>query len=364
MLISELDTPVVLVDLGILEDNINRAAARARAMNVALRPHVKTHKIPAIALMQVEKGACGIAAQKLSEAAVMVEEGINDVFVPFPIVGKLKIDRLVSLMRRAHISVGLDSLPTAAALSERLVSEGLSLDVLIEIDTGLQRCGLPPGEPAVEFARILKTMPGIVIKGIFTHEGQVYLSRNPAEVGSAAVTAAEEMVRTAGMMRANAIGCEIVSVGSTPGANSAPGVRGITEMRPGIYVFNDATQIRLGVCGPERCALTVLTTVVSRPSPARVIIDAGSKTMSSDVSRADGTFGVVLGEPEMVFDRASEEHGIIRVNDRCRALEIGDQLRIIPNHVCTTVNMHDIAYGVRGEIVVCDWPITGRGKVQ
>jgi len=364
MHIDNLDTPALLIDLDIMEKNIKAMTEFAKKIGVNLRPHIKTHKIPEIAKKQVAAGAIGITAQKLSEAEVMIDAGLDNVLVPYPIVGEIKLTLLVKLKRKAIVITSVDSPEVAEMLSRKMEQEDLTHDVLIEVDTGLNRCGMPSGQAVVDFAMNISKLPRLRLRGIFTHEGQVYLSRSRDEVHEVGLKAGQAIVETAEMLKDKGFDIDIVSVGSTPAAEFTPSVKGVTEMRPGIYVFNDATQIRLGACLQEDCALTVLTTVVSRPSANRAIIDAGSKTMSSDASRQDGTYGIAKGYRGITFDRANEEHGILTLAEEAKDLKVGDRIEIIPNHVCTTVNMHDEAVGVRNGNVEVMWRIEARGKVK
>jgi D-serine deaminase-like pyridoxal phosphate-dependent protein len=361
---NDIDTPALLIDLDIMEKNIKAMSHFAERIGVDLRPHIKTHKIPEIAKMQIALGAVGITAQKLSEAQVMIDAGLDNVFVPYPIVGEAKLDLLVRLKKKANVMTGIDGIAVAGMLSGKMAEENLTHEVLIEVDTGLKRCGVLPGKETLDLAVAVSKLPRLKLAGIFTHEGHVYNSLDSGEAHDSATEAGHEMVSTAQMLRHEGIDIEIVSVGSTPGAAFTPRVKGVTEMRPGIYVFNDATQVRLGAATIEDCALTILTTVVSRPTANRAIVDAGSKTMSSDASKVDGTYGIARGLAGITFDRANEEHGILTLTGEAKNLRIGDRIEIIPNHVCTTVNMHDEACGVRNGTVEKIWRIEARGKVR
>jgi D-serine deaminase-like pyridoxal phosphate-dependent protein len=365
MTIADLDTPAVLIDLDKLEQNLQRMANFARAQGVHLRPHIKTHKIPEIAHLQLQHGAIGVTCQKLGEVEIMAANGINDILLTYEIVGEHKLNRLAALKRRASICTAVDSEEVMAPLAARMEKEGLQHEVLIEIDTGLNRCGVPPGEPALDLLQRLRQYPSLKLKGIFTHEGHVYRADTREELERRALKATEEMVRTAKLLCDHGFSCEVVSVGSTPSAMIVGIVRGITEIRPGNYVFCDRTQLKLGSCTMEQIAISVLATVISRPAPDRVIIDAGNKTMCTDNAADFGhTIGFIVGHPEWTFHYSSEEHGRITSKTGNIALEVGDRIRIIPNHACGTMNMHDEVYGVRDDVVGKIWKVAARGKVQ
>jgi D-serine deaminase-like pyridoxal phosphate-dependent protein len=365
MKLTDLDTPAVLIDLDKLEQNIHRMAAFAREHGVHLRPHIKTHKIPEIAHLQLQAGAVGVTCQKLGEAEIMAANGINDILMTYEIVGEHKLDRLVQLKRQANICTAVDSEEVIAPLAARMEKEGLQHEVLIEINTGLNRCGVLPGEPALALVQRLAQYSSLKLKGIFTHEGHVYSAGNREEIERRANKAAEEMLRTAKLLRDHGFSYEVISVGSTPSARIIGKVKGITEIRPGNYVFYDRTQLRLGSCTEDQIAISVLATVISRPAADRAIIDAGNKTMCTDnAADFNSTIGVIVDHPELVFHYSSEEHGRISGKTGKVDLKVGDRVRIFPNHACGMMNMHDEVYGVRGETVEKIWKVAARGKVR
>ncbi|HET7036643.1 MAG TPA: alanine racemase [Thermomicrobiaceae bacterium] len=360
-----LDTPCLVVHQEILEQNVAEMADYARAHGISLRPHQKTHKTAEIARMQVEAGAIGGTCAKIGEAEALVDAGaLDDVLLAYQVVGPRKIARLLSLMERARVTVGVDGVESARRLSDAMRQAGKQLDVLIEVNTGLNRAGLRPGEEVLDLAREVKAMPGLNLRGIFTHEGHVARAQNGDELAEIARQAGEELVETAELLREHNIPVDVVSVGSTPAAFATTGVEGITEMRPGTYVFNDNSAFRLGRIGPERCALRILTTVISRPEPDRAVVDAGSKTLAMDPSPGRPGHGYVVEIPDATIVRLSEEHGVIELPEGACDLQVGDTLEIIPNHVCPTVNLQDEMFVVRdGEVVAC-WPVVARGKVR
>jgi D-serine deaminase-like pyridoxal phosphate-dependent protein len=359
MTLFDLDTPVLLVDLDVLERNIAAMAQVAASGGKALRPHTKTHKTPEIARMQIAAGARGLTVAKLGEAEALADAGLDDLFVANQIVGAIKIDRLLNLAGRAQIVVGVDSIEGAEPLGAAAAGRGMRVKVRIEVDTGLGRAGARSEEEVLSVAHFVAGTPGLELDGIFTHEGQLYRAGNMRDT---AAGAAQQMRSVAEAVRRAGLPCETVSLGSTPGAPLVAGEPGVTELRPGVYVFNDRTQLRLGA-RREDCALTVLATVTSVRPDGKVILDAGTKSLASDCQFEDKTFGEIVGRPDLRFVGASEEHGHLLAEGPPR-LRVGDRLRIIPNHACTCTNMHNTLMAVRGESVEACWTISGRGRIQ
>ncbi len=366
MLFPSIDTPALLIDLERVEQNLASMQHKADALGVDLRPHIKTHKIPELARRQVELGAKGITASKVSEAEIMAEGGIGDIFIANQIVTEEKLGRLAALARRVKVSVGLDSVEGARRLSQVFAQAGLSIDYLIEIDSGLGRCGVAGAREAVALFNAASAFPAIRFAGLFTHAGHVYGMtaleevRQVSEAESRGMLAIAEAFRTAGEVPG------IVSVGSTPTIKVWKGYPGITEIRPGNYIFNDAIQMALGVAEPETCALSVLATVISRPVSERAVIDAGSKVFGLDKGghgkESVSGFGWIVGTRGVV-ERLSEEHGILSVPPESE-LAIGDRVRIVPNHACTVMNLFDTACGVRAGRVEKTFQVAARGKTR
>lgn len=358
----ELATPTVVVDLDALERNVTRMAEAARLHGVGLRPHAKTHKTLEIARLQLKAGAVGLTVAKTSEAEVYADAGFNDVFVAYPVVGADKGRRLLALADRLRLAVGADSVEGATTLARVFHAEGRELDVLLKVDVGLHRVGVAPAVVPT-MARRLADLPGLRFRGLFTHGGQAY----GAEDGPAGRAIAEGEGRTmadaASAVRATGLEVETVSVGSTPTARGSMQVPGVTECRPGNYVFNDRSQVSLGSCGLEDCAMTVLATVVSVPEGGRAVVDAGSKVLSSDPlrPRADG-HGLVLGTKSRLV-RLSEEHGVIAV-EAGDVFRVGDRVRILPNHACVVSNLRDRLWVTRGEAVEGSFAVAARGQVE
>jgi len=361
----ELDTPVAVIDLDIMERNISDMADFANSAGVKLRPHIKTHKTPEIASMQLKAGANGITCAKLGEVEVMIDSiAVDDIFIANQIVGGEKIQRLLKLSERAKISVGVDSVKVAQPISDVAVKHGVKIPVIIKIDVGLKRTGVPYGEPAVELAKKIVKMHGLLLAGIYTHEGHVYNVTGFDEVRQVGLESGQMMIETADMMRKSGIDVETISVGATPSAKITCTVNGVTETRPGTYVFNDYFEIKLGAAKEEDCALTILATVISVPTDDRAVIDAGTKSLTSDKAQAFGVYGLVKGMPDVKLIRAYEEHGVLKVDPSKAKLKVGDKLEVIPNHVCPAVNLFDELVVIRNDRVETTWKVSARGKLR
>jgi len=362
--VEELATPCVLIDLDVLERNVADMQQRARAAGVRLRPHAKTHKSPEVGRIQISAGASGLTLAKTSEAEVFAGLGFEDLFLGFPVYGADKARRLLALADRVRLAVGTDSVEGARSLGDVFHAAGRRLRVRLKIDCGYGRVGVPP-ERAVAAAREIAGLPGIELEGLFTHGGQGYAARSPDEAERAsrdegrAVVEAAEAVRAAGLLGADAE----VSLGSTPTARSAMTSRGATECRPGTYVYNDFSQVSLGSCRLEDCAMTILATVVSVPASDRAVLDAGSKTLSNDpLHPVPGGHGAVLGRTSRLA-RLSEEHGVIRVEPG-ESFRVGERVRVLPNHACQVSNLHDRLVAVRGGRVEGWITVAARGCVE
>lgn len=363
MHIYDLDTPALLVDLDLLESNLTRVAGYAQVAGLALRPHTKTHKTPQIAQMQLTHGAAGITTAKLGEAEVMAGAGIADIFIANEIVGPQKIARLIKLTHIAQVSVGVDSVENAAPLSAAFASEGQRLPVMLEFDLGIARCGAPP-ETAAGLATRICDMPGLTIAGVFGYSGQVYGSKSESEVAAVAAQDARLLSEIAQNVSAVTGTPLRISGGSTPTAKHYQPNCGLTEIRPGTYVFNDRTQIARWSARPEDCALTVLATVVSRPGTDRAVLDSGSKCLGTDGAAEMPGQGMLKEDTTAFLPRVSEEHGVVDLTESSLSLHVGDKVEVIPNHCCSVVNLFDEMVVVRNGNVVDTWPIAGRGKCK
>jgi D-serine deaminase-like pyridoxal phosphate-dependent protein len=360
--LETLATPAVVVDLDVLERNIGRMAVRAREAGVRLRPHAKTHKCPEIAHLQRAAGAWGLSVAKVGEAEAFADAGFDDLFVAYPVVGEDKGRRLLALSDRARLAVGVDSVEGASTLARAFGQAGRSLDVLLKVDVGYGRVGVTPDRVAA-VGRAVAELPGLRLRGVFTHAGHGYLARTKGELDEIARQEGERLAGAAAELRAAGLPIDEVSVGSTPTAARSMRVEGVTECRPGNYVFHDASQVALGTCGVEDCALTIVATVVSVPAAGRAVVDAGSKTLSSDPLRpVPGGYGQVLGRSGRI-EKLSEEHGVIAVREG-EAFRVGERVRILPNHACVVANLHDRLIGVSGGRVEAVLDVAARGLVR
>lgn len=342
------ETPYLLIDAGKMERNLSKMARGVRDLGVKLRPHIKTHKIPRIARRQIELGAVGITVAKLSEAEIMADAGIEDIFVAHPIVTRTKFRHAMDLAHKVRLTLGVDGVIGAGRISEAATDGDETVNVRLEIDTGLRRTGVPY-DAAPELAREVSRMPGLRLTGIYTYRGALLEGAPTLDIERAGRDEGEMMSRLADRIEGDGIKIEEVSVGSTPTARSSALGSRVTEVRPGTYVFNDRMQAALGACDMDDCAAAVVATVISRPSKDFAVIDAGSKTFATDVPPGkkplDLTgFGEVADNPSLILDRLWEEHGTLIGLDGENALEVGERVRIIPNHVCSTVNLHNFAY--------------------
>lgn len=360
-----LDTPCMVVDEGILHQNIAEMQSFASSVGVNMRPHIKTHKTPQIARLQLQAGAVGITCAKLGEAEVMADQaGVDDILIAYPIVGAPKIARLLALLERAHVTVAVDTMEAAQGLSAAMAANERSLDVYIEVNTGQDRAGARAGEEALDLALRIARLPGIVPVGVMTHEGHAGFAA-PDAIADKALSAGRALVETAEAIRAAGVPIRTVSVGSTPSSAYTPTVPGVTEMRPGTYVFNDNTAFRHGRIGPDRCAARIAAIVVSRPSPDRAIIDAGSKALAMDPSPSHPGHGYIVGHPDATIARISEEHGVVLLPTEDEpGFAVGDRHEVIPNHICPTINLTDELFIVRDGSVIDVWPVAARGKVR
>ncbi|MDQ4100194.1 MAG: alanine racemase [Chloroflexota bacterium] len=361
---QEADTPCLVVDEAILKRNIERMAEFARSVGVGLRPHIKTHKTPEIARMQLEAGAIGITCAKVGEAEVMVDQaGVTDVLLAYPTVGEPKIRRIVALLERARIVVAVDSRAAAEALSAAMVQHDRTLEVCAEINTGQNRSGALAGDEALAFALDVARLPRLTLSGIMTHEGQAN-SAPPERIEAVALEAGQAMVALAERIRAHGVELTMVSVGSTPAAAYTPTVSGITEMRPGTYVFNDNSAFRYGQLGVEDCAARFVATVVSRPARDRAVLDTGSKSLAMDPSKSRPGHGYIVGHRDAIISKLSEEHGVVTLPDGEEGFAVGDRVEVIPNHICPTVNLMDELSVVRDGRIADTWRVAARGKVR
>lgn len=364
MNIFDLDTPALVIDLDRVEANVNEMATRTKSAGVRLRPHTKTHKMPEIAQLQLDAGASGITCAKLGEAEVMVAAGFDDVLIAYPLYGDSKLRRLATLRDRARILVSLDSPEIAEGLGPIGVASGSPVEVYVEVDTGHHRMGRAPGADTVELVTRVASVAGVVVVGLLTHAGHAYAATTIDERDAVVAREIEDLTRTRSLCAEAGVDFSEISVGSTPSAGLEMFRQGVTEVRPGTYVFNDTAMINLGVATQSTCAATIVATVVARPTPERFIIDAGTKCFTSDgVGRANWI--QVVGRDDLTMSFITEEHGVGSLDlARGGALRVGDKLQLIPSHVCPVINLFDVASTSRGEVVVGELAVAARGKVR
>lgn len=348
--IHDLDTPSVLIDVDRAEANIARAQAHADKQGQKLRPHIKTHKLPYWAKKQVAAGAVGITCQKIGEAEVMADAGLTDIFLPYNILGRAKLERLLALHRRVTLSVTIDNAETLGGLAATFTDASHPLEVLVECDTGMGRCGVQSADEAVGLAHGIDAARGLSFGGLMTFPA----AGRPDE--------AEAWLRGArDALAASGLACKRISSGGTPDMWRAGGETVVTEYRPGTYIYMDRYQVAHGAATLADCALTVLTTVVSHPTATRAIVDAGSKALSSDTLGLSD-FGEVLGMPGATVSGLSEEHGKLLLSGDA-SLRIGERVRIIPDHCCVVVNLFDQVHLISGEQVLETLPVAARGRL-
>ncbi|MCA9752090.1 MAG: alanine racemase [Gemmatimonadetes bacterium] len=361
---AEIETPALLVDGIVLRTNLEGMATLAREAGVSLRPHFKTHKSVKMARRQLELGAIGGTVAKTGEAEVFFAAGLRDLTVATPVVDPRKIRRLLAARGDATLHVLIESEEGLRRWSDAAAAADRGVSVMLEIDTGMGRTGVPWGEAALSLARAIAAAPGLTLGGVLTHAGQGYGAATPEEIARVGREEGERAVATAEILRAAGIACPVVSVGSTPTVAHSARVPGVTEIRPGNYGYLDRTQVALGVAPLERCALTVLATVTARPAADRVVLDCGAKTLSLDDGRGrPGGYGCLVGRPDWKIARLSEEHGILPVPADAD-LSVGDRVRVVPNHACVTVDLHDEYWIVEGGRIVGRERVDARGRVR
>ncbi len=355
--VNELDTPSLLIDVDAMERNLRKMADFSAASGVNVRPHIKTHKCTTLAKMQLQTGAQGLTCAKLGEAEVMAHAGIRDLLIANQIVGPIKIARLVELAKMSDVITAVDSLENAREISGFAEAEGLRVNLVIEVDTGMGRCGVPPGEPTLQLARQLVALPGVNFRGLLGYEGHAVFIRPREERKKVAEEASHMLVATADLLLKNSIEVEIVSAGGTGTYDITGRVPGITEIEPGSYLLMDGQYAGLDM--DFELALSLLSQVISRPAPGHAIIDAGKKALTEEfgLPKVKGLKGVELVN-------LSEEHGSLALKDPSCSLSPGDKIEIIPSHGCTTINLHDEFYAIRDGRLIGVWPIEARGKIR
>ena len=350
--VTSLDTPVATVDLDAVERNIARMQGYCDEHGLDFRPHIKTHKLPAIAHMQVRAGAVGITCQKLGEAEVMEAAGLRDILLTFPLIGAAKAERLAALAGEADVAVVGDSDVVARGISPALTRAGTEVGFLVECDTGFDRTGVQSPQAAADLAELVASLPGLRFDGLMTY---------PTLEGTGPwLRAAIDEIRARGLE------VEKVSAGGTPTFFTNHDVPEVTEVRAGTYVYGDRSCIANGSVPLADCALRVRATVVSRPTAERGILDSGSKTLTNDPAEeaAGGGHGLIVEYPEARIYALSEEHGHVDFSACVTRPEVGEVVTVIPNHACGCTNMHDEVVVHRAGRIVGAWPVAARGKLR
>jgi D-serine deaminase-like pyridoxal phosphate-dependent protein len=354
---SHLPTPALLIDSTTLEDNLSGMARFFEGKPAQLRPHFKTHKCPVLARKQIEAGAIGLTCAKLGEAEVLVEAGIDDILIANEIVDPVKITRLAELARQARLIVAVDQYDNLRQISEAALRGGSLVNIVIEVDVGLHRCGVQPGNPALALAQQAVKLDGIHFAGVLGYEGHAVFVTDAEQRARQAREAMRALVDTAELIRQAGLPVEIVSAGGTGTYDLTGAFPGVTEVEAGSYPFMDTKYRRLGL--PFRCALSLLATVISTPAPDRAIMDAGLKVLTTENGLPE-----VISPAGVRLAALNEEHGRLEVDPAQAVLHVGDRVELLPSHVCTTVNLHDRYYVLRDGRLAEIWPISGRGKSQ
>lgn len=364
----ELDTPALLIDQEIMSDNCRNMQDYANRNKVALRPHTKTHKMSKLAYLQQELGAKGITVAKVGEAEVMAAQGLKDIFIANEIVGETKLLRIRKLAETVDISFGLDSIAQAEMVERSFEGSKKQAVVLIEIEVGENRSGVIEEADYIELLNYLKQCKNIHLKGVFSHDGHSYAAENVEACKEIHLTAQKRTLRFADIANEMGFPLETISIGSTPSLmHNFPILKGVTEIRPGTYIFMDAAQAN-AYGSFKRNAATVLTTVISLPTPERVITDVGAKGITMQARNKGFTatkgLGLIKGWPEVTIHAVYDEHVIIYNKELHDAIKVGDKLEIIPNHICPVVNLHETAYIISNGEVIDEIHIDCRGKLK
>lgn len=361
MVLSDLETPAPIVDLDRLAANLQGMAAYTAQHGLSLRPHVKTHKSVRVASEQVRLGAVGLTCATPRELEVM--SGVTkDLLLAYPLLGRGKLSRVMALPRDVRVTVALDSPEAVVQLADAARGAGREIGVYVEVDVGMHRVGVAGVEEAIGLIRQVQRSPSLEYRGIAYYPGHI---RDAVDQQDAGLARLREDVQRA-LERLDAAGCrpEVVSGGSTPTMWRSHEIAGVTEIRPGTYVYNDRGTAEIGTCGWGDCAFTVLATVVSTAVPGQAVVDAGSKALGREPMRgvAGEGFGALLDRPEVLVVRMSEEHGVLDLSTTSWRPRVGEQVRIVPNHVCVVVHLNDAMVGVRGDVVEETWPVSARGR--
>lgn len=361
--IEVLDTPAMLIDLDLMEANIAKLMGRFQGSAVKVRPHLKTVKSPELARRLLAAGAVGCCVAKVSEAEVMVQAGINDLLITTEIVGQPKLARLAALVQRApQIKVVVDSVAGAQALNRAMRKAQQHIDVLLDLNVGQNRCGVLPGDEALHLAYALRELDHLHVRGLQGYEGHLQHVHDPQDRAQRCRQAMQLLTETAAHLRADGFPIEIVTTGGTGTAEICASCEGVTEVQPGSFVFMDV-DYRQAIGPVYANALTILSTVISRPAATRAVVDAGLKSLSTDSGMPE-----LKDIPGVSYRPGGDEHGILTWEGDTRpattSLVVGTRVELIPSHIDTTVNLHDVYYAHRAGILEAIWPVAARGKVQ
>lgn len=364
---AAIDTPALLIDENLMLANLKAMQDKANRYGVNLRPHTKTHKMPELARLQMAAGAAGITVAKVGEAEVMADNGLNDIFIANEIVGLGKLERLRALGRKAKVRLGIDNRHQVDELEAVFAAAPAPIEVLIEIEIGEVRSGIAAEQPLADLVDYVKSKQHVALKGVFAHEGHTYKAKDIADCVALAREAQRRLIHMADVVRSRGVAIDTVSIGATPSLMQVEILPGITEIRPGTYIFMDVGQgSALGSFAT--CAATVLATVISTPTDERIVIDAGAKALTSQ-NRSSGIcatygFGLVKNSANVRLAGMFDEHGIINDRDLSRQLSVGDKIEIIPNHICPCCNLYDKAYLVSDGQIIRTIDILCRGRTQ
>ena len=356
---SFIDTPSLVLDIDILKANVNELLKICHSHGVSLQPHAKTHRTPEIGLLQQELGCDGLCVAKVGEAEGFANAGVKKITVAYPVIGVSKVERARVLSTSIDLTLAVDSVAGAKSIGEVFAAHSQVCSVLLIIDTGLGRDGVLPAD-APKIAQAINAIPGVKVVGVMTHEGTVYGAPDKVSMIASAKKVSEMMVETSQAINSAGVEISRVSMGSSASARVAATVEGVNQIRPGIFAFNDLGQIALGNATLQNCAVRILSTVVSRPTSTTAVIDAGSKSLSADLLPAKEHrdeypgHGLIIGKNGWIIERLSEEHGMLKwIGDgEPSSLDIGEQIQIIPNHVCTTFSsLNESVVVSKGEVV-------------
>ena len=364
---NQLDTPSLLIDMDLVRSNIAAMQAKAKKYGVSLRPHTKTHKMPELAKLQIAAGASGITVAKVGEAEVMAAAGLTDIFIANQIVGFSKLERIRQLSRHVKIRLGVDNPFQVDQLEAAFHDESHPIEVLIEIETGENRSGVIEEAQLIQLVKHIQTQTKVVLKGVFSHEGHTYKAKDSEDCRRLCLDSQNRTLRAAKLIRELGADIDTVSIGATPSLMHSEVLPGISEIRPGTYIFMDVGQ-GTAIADYSRCAATVLASVISLPTAERIVLDTGAKALTLQ-TRSEGIcatqgYGLVKNSANVRLSGMFDEHGLIYDAALRAELKLGDKLEIIPNHICPVCNLYESAYAVSQGNVLGELVIAARGKTR